>query len=397
MKRTLLALTAVAALSAGGALADERDLPKSGHLDHVLLIMMENHAAAQIVGNPNAPFLTGYAKTTNFANNYWAVGHPSLSNYLEVIGGSNFAVTDDFWPDWVNGGCVDNAGGTGCDGAVTPIAGTGMDVADPATVDPSNPQLGLPPGTPPTPNNWALRNYAAARYVAKTIAHQLVETSRSWKTYQESLPTMPAGVDGVNYADGTYSNLSPAAVFSTASVQRLYAVKHNPFVYFKDVQQGRDDGLSLSQVVDFDGPNGLWADLGSGEVPNFAFIAPNQCHDMHGAGGGSAFCTQDPTTVQMGDAEVKKLVTGIKASKAWHEGRNAIIVMWDENDYANQPNRVALFVETNYGVNGRASSVAYDHYSLTKTLEAGFGLPCLNHACDKTSKVMSDLFDFAGE
>lgn len=33
-----------------------------------------------------------------------------------------------------------------------------------------------------------------------------------------------------------------------------------------------------------------------------------------------------------------------------------------------------------------------DHYSLLRPLEAGFGLPCLNHACDATSKVMNDLF-----
>jgi len=27
-----------------------------------------------------------------------------------------------------------------------------------------------------------------------------------------------------------------------------------------------------------------------------------------------------------------------------------------------------------------------------KSLEAAFGLPCLNHACDSDVKVMSDLF-----
>jgi hypothetical protein len=32
---------------------------------------------------------------------------------------------------------------------------------------------------------------------------------------------------------------------------------------------------------------------------------------------------------------------------------------------------------------------------LLRTLEAGFGLPCLNHACDATSKVMSDMFGSA--
>jgi hypothetical protein len=29
---------------------------------------------------------------------------------------------------------------------------------------------------------------------------------------------------------------------------------------------------------------------------------------------------------------------------------------------------------------------------LLRSLEAGFGLPCLNHACDDDVKVMRDLF-----
>jgi hypothetical protein len=35
----------------------------------------------------------------------------------------------------------------------------------------------------------------------------------------------------------------------------------------------------------------------------------------------------------------------------------------------------------------------YTHFSLLKSIEGGLGLPCLNHACDATVKVMSDLFD----
>ena len=41
---------------------------------------------------------------------------------------------------------------------------------------------------------------------------------------------------------------------------------------------------------------------------------------------------------------------------------------------------------------GLTSSQFYTHFSLLKTIEAGFGLPCLNHACDAGAKVMTDLF-----
>ena len=66
----------------------------------------------------------------------------------------------------------------------------------------------------------------------------------------------------------------------------------------------------------------------------------------------------------------------------------------DENDYSTAPNinQVLTIVDTNYGVHGLQSAQFYSHFSLLKSLEAGFGLPCLNHACDESVKVMSDLF-----
>ena len=81
---------------------------KVPHLDHVFVIMMENHYYGQILGNANAPFITSYAKTANLATNYFAVGHPSLTNYLEVVGGSNFGILNDDSPDWHNTSCVSN-------------------------------------------------------------------------------------------------------------------------------------------------------------------------------------------------------------------------------------------------------------------------------------------------
>jgi hypothetical protein len=55
-------------------------------------------------------------------------------------------------------------------------------------------------------------------------------------------------------------------------------------------------------------------------------------------------------------------------------------------------NRVVLTVETNYSKNGVVSQNYYNSFSLLKSIEAAFDLPCLNHACDPTVNVMSDLF-----
>jgi hypothetical protein len=38
------------------------------------------------------------------------------------------------------------------------------------------------------------------------------------------------------------------------------------------------------------------------------------------------------------------------------------------------------------------SNTRYTHYSLLKSIEAGFRLPCLNHACDTNVAIMTDLF-----
>ena len=365
MKKSILSLAVSAALLNGAAFAhNDRDADQIPELDHVFLIMMENHAYSQIIGSSDAPFINQLAQSANLAANYFAVGHPSLTNYLETVGGSNFGIENDNYPDWHYA--------TPAPSLNEPIAGTGMDAATPAASAPFNTDL------------------PAAPYVGETIADQLVAANKNWKSYQESLPA--SGADNVNYSDGDFSNLSAV---NQSGVQKLYAVKHNPFVYFANVQANTDPRNGLNNVAGFDGLNGLYADLSTGKVPDFSFIAPNQCHDMHGAGGGSAFCNSDATLIQAGDGSVQKLVTAIKGSKAWQHGKNAIVVVWDENDFGSDPNQVVAIVDTNYGVHGVTSNQPYSHFSLLKTLEAGFGLPCLNHACDAGVNVMSDLFKAA--
>src|SRR5262249_5014237 len=107
MRPTVLALLAgVATASAAAtatAFADEGQMPHGmRHLDHVFLIMMENHGYAEIIGNPYMPFTNKLAKSSGLATNYFAVAHPSLTNYLEIVGGSNFGVLNDHSPDWHN-------------------------------------------------------------------------------------------------------------------------------------------------------------------------------------------------------------------------------------------------------------------------------------------------------
>src|SRR5271157_2518545 len=135
VKATLLLLVTTLVSS---VFAAEGPVPKGiSRLDHVFVIMMENHGYNQIVNNPNAPFINQLATSANAATNYFAVAHPSLTNYLEVVGGSNFGVLSDNSPDWHDATCATNlsTGVANTDNplssAICPIAGSGTDAATP--------------------------------------------------------------------------------------------------------------------------------------------------------------------------------------------------------------------------------------------------------------------------
>src|SRR5450631_1187338 len=109
MKKTALALGLLVSLGGSPGFTAEGRIPTGiPHLDHVFVIMMENHGYGQIIHNPNAPFINTMAHTANLATNYFAIAHPSLTNYLEAVGGSNFGVHSDNYPDWHSTTCVTN-------------------------------------------------------------------------------------------------------------------------------------------------------------------------------------------------------------------------------------------------------------------------------------------------
>src|SRR5260221_8242272 len=66
---------------------------------------------------------------------------------------------------------------------------------------------------------------------------------------------------------------------------QLYERKHNPFISYQDVQSSPS---RLDNIVDF---GQLATDLANYTLPDYSWISPDQCHDMHGRGGG---CASDP-------------------------------------------------------------------------------------------------------
>ena len=89
---------------------------------------------------------------------------------------------------------------------------------------------------------------AAPDTVGKTIADQLADKGMRWKSYQESLP--PSGADNVTYSDGFFTDLTVPSDIA-GGLLKLYAAKHNPFVYFRSVQDDLKNGAR--NIVGFEG------------------------------------------------------------------------------------------------------------------------------------------------
>jgi len=69
--------------------------PTSTIYGHVVLIVLENHSFETVIGNSEAPYLNSLANRWSLATGYSGVSHPSLPNYLAMIGGSTFGITSD--------------------------------------------------------------------------------------------------------------------------------------------------------------------------------------------------------------------------------------------------------------------------------------------------------------
>jgi hypothetical protein len=60
-----------------------------------VIIVLENHEFDEVIGSSEAPFLNRLAGRGALATRYYAISHPSLPNYLAIVGGSTFGITGD--------------------------------------------------------------------------------------------------------------------------------------------------------------------------------------------------------------------------------------------------------------------------------------------------------------
>jgi hypothetical protein len=358
--KILIALAAVAALStialaSSNSTPTQRDL-QVPHYDHIFVIVEENKDRIQIVGDTqDAPTINRLAHTYGISDHYYAVTHPSEPNYVAIVGGYTYGIRDDdaFY-------CAPNDDRPSC-------------------------------------RNSHLPGYPAHTIDAPNLSTQLEAAHLTWKNYNESLPT--PGSLAVTAPDTSAAG-APGGI-------AVYASKHSGFINFHNVQT---DPKRAEHLVAFDQ---LAADLKSGDIPNFSFIIPNLCNDMHGAGapGTPDDCESRnlPALIQRGDRNLNRIVTQIMNSSAWSASSNtAIVITFDEDgshgtdgccgtntsDVANTGGgRIATIVMTNHGPRGVVDSTPYSHYSLLRTIEDAFGIhEYLRQAADPSVQAMLPLF-----
>jgi phosphatidylinositol-3-phosphatase len=67
----------------------------AAELPRIAIIVMENHEYDEIIGSSEAPFINGLAGRSVLLTSSFAITHPSLPNYLALLGGSTFGIDSD--------------------------------------------------------------------------------------------------------------------------------------------------------------------------------------------------------------------------------------------------------------------------------------------------------------
>jgi phosphatidylinositol-3-phosphatase len=173
---------------------------------------------------------------------------------------------------------------------------------------------------------------------ARNLADTLERASLGWKAYAEGLPR--AGFTG--------------------AFAGLYAKKHMPFLYFRDVLA---DPERRRLVVPLER---LPRDLAAGSLPAFSLIVPNLCHDMHSC------------PVAVGDAWLGRFLTPLLRSPKL--AQSVVFVVTDESSDLRSRGPVPALALGPLVMPGSRYSAATSHYGLLRTIEDALGLQRLGRS-----------------
>lgn len=70
-------------------------VPLVPDFEHIVMVIFENKEFGTVIGNPKMPYFNQLAQTYTLLTQHYAVTHPSLPNYLAMIGGDTFGINFD--------------------------------------------------------------------------------------------------------------------------------------------------------------------------------------------------------------------------------------------------------------------------------------------------------------
>jgi phospholipase C len=225
-------------------------------------------------------------------------------------------------------------------------------------------------------NTWD--DWDGNRYTARTIADQLEARHLTWKAYMGGIPY--PGFTGDMYPAGKAA---------------LYESKHDPFVLMRSIRN------SPSRRRNIVSDQQIFRDLRSRSLPTLSFVSPDMCHDMHGIIAKHSPCPANQQhLIAAGDRYLARLIPAIVQSREWTDN-SVIFLIWDEADKAisgcclspkgDGGGRVVAIVMSRTGPHHVRSTTPYNHYSVLKTLETLWGLPCLANTCKSQIKPMTEF------
>lgn len=186
------------------------------------------------------------------------------------------------------------------------------------------------------------------------LGTQLQAAGIKWRSYQESMGT-PCALTGAG----------------------KYAPKHDPFLYFKDMQTGAND-LCATTNVDY---SQFEADLASNDY-RYMWITPNLDDDGHDP-------TNDPVTgLKNADAWMAHEVPKILASDGF-KANGILFITWDEDEGANNEKVPMIILSPRLKQVGMTSDADYNHGNYLTTIEDLLGLPRL-----ATVSTMTSMMEF---
>jgi phosphatidylinositol-3-phosphatase len=188
---------------------------------------------------------------------------------------------------------------------------------------------------------------------ADNLGNQMQMAGIKWRSYQESM--------------GTACRLSGVGD---------YAPKHDPFLYFTNIQKGAN-GLCAATNVDY---TEFPADLASGAF-QYMWITPNLINDGHDP-------SNDPAAaLKQSDAWLMAELPKILNSDAYKQG-GVVFITWDEaaGRNGNSADQVPMLIlSPKLKSPGSQSATALSHASYLATIEEIYGLPKLAAAAKATS------------